>query len=78
MIDSIWKFSPGWGILPLTLGYEKVLFPLQAPARIVEPRGPSNEAQNKQSHEAQSDLTRCYIAQASFPPSNYLNIILSP
>jgi hypothetical protein len=27
MIDSVWKFLPGWSMLPLTLGCEKVLFP---------------------------------------------------
>jgi hypothetical protein len=55
MIDAIWKFLPRWRMSPLTLGYEKVLFPLQAPAQVVEPRGSSNEARYNQSHEAQYD-----------------------
>jgi hypothetical protein len=27
MIDSVWKFLPGWRMSPLTSGYEKILFP---------------------------------------------------
>jgi hypothetical protein len=88
VIDSVWKFLARWRMLLLTLGYEKGLRPFRAPAWVVEPRRLSNEAQSKQSHEAQSDLTRCYITHAqkeklherlrSFPPLNYLDILLSP
>jgi hypothetical protein len=64
MIDAVWKFLPRWRMLPLTLEYEKVLFPFRAPARVVEPRGSSNEVCYNQSQEAQSDSTRCYVTHA--------------
>jgi hypothetical protein len=54
----------------------------------VGPRRLSNEAQHKQSHEAQPDFTRCYVTHSqkekllerprSFPPSNCPDIFLSP
>jgi hypothetical protein len=60
-INSVWKFLPWWRMSPLTLGYEKILFPFRAPAQVIEPRGSSNEACYNQSHEAQSDSTRCDV-----------------
>jgi hypothetical protein len=60
IIDSVWKFLPQLGMSTLTLEFEKVLFPFRASAQVVAPRGPSNEAQHKQSHETQSNSTRCY------------------
>jgi hypothetical protein len=57
-IDSVWKFLPRWRMSPLTLGYEKIIFPFWASARVIEPRGSSNEAHYNQSHEAQFDSTR--------------------
>jgi hypothetical protein len=87
MIDSVWKFIPGWRMSPLTVGYENVLFPFWAPARVVEPRGSNNEAHYNQSHEAQSDSTRWDVAHTtkgelqegpkSCPPSNYPDILLT-
>jgi hypothetical protein len=56
--------------------------------QIVGPRRSNNEVQHKQSHKAQSDSTRCYVTHArkeklherprSFPPLNYLDILLPP
>jgi hypothetical protein len=57
-------------------------------ARVVGPIRSSNEAQHKQSHEAQSDSIRCYVTHAheeklhersrSTRPSDYPDIIFSP
>jgi hypothetical protein len=47
MIDSVLKFLPRWGMSPLTLDFEKVLFPFQASAQVAGPRRSSNEAQHK-------------------------------
>jgi hypothetical protein len=72
----------------LTLELENVISHFEYLTRVAGPRRLSIEAQNKQSQEAQSDSTRCHVAHArkkklyerprSFPPSNYLNILLSP
>jgi hypothetical protein len=72
----------------MTLELENVLSHYEYPTRLVGPRRLSNEAQNKQSHEAQSDSTRWYVDHArkerlhersrGFPPLNYLDILLSP
>jgi hypothetical protein len=82
-IDSVWKFLPRW-----MMEFGKIPFPFRASARVAGPRRSNNEAQNKQSHEAQSDSTRSYVAHAqkeklhgkprSFPPFDGLNILLSP
>jgi hypothetical protein len=87
-IDSVWKFLPQWRMSSLILELENVLSHSEYSTCITGPRRLSNEAQNNQSHEAQSDSTRCYVTNArkerlherlrSFPPSNYLNILLSP
>jgi hypothetical protein len=68
---------------PLTLGYEKILFPFRASARVIEPRGSSNEAHYNKSQEAQSDSTRGDVVHTlkgklhegprSCHPSNYLD-----
>jgi hypothetical protein len=80
-IDSVWKFLPRWRMSPLTLGYEKILFPFRASTRVIELRGLSNEARYNQSQEAQSDSTQWDVAHTpkgklhegprSCPPSNY-------
>jgi hypothetical protein len=80
LIDSVWKFLPGWRMSPLTLGHQKVLFPFWAPTWVVEPRGSSNQPRYNQSHEAQFDSTRWDVTHApkgklhegpgSFPPFN--------
>jgi hypothetical protein len=75
------------------LEFEKVLdigiwenpFPFQASSWVARPRISSNEAQHEQSHEAQSDSTRCYVAHAwkekwhgwsrSSPPFNCPDIL---
>jgi hypothetical protein len=87
-INSIWKFLPQWRMSSLTLELENVISHFEYLTRVAGPRRLSIEAQNKQSQEAQSDSTRCHVAHArkkklyerprSFPPSNYLNILLSP
>jgi hypothetical protein len=87
-INSIWKFLYQWRMLSLTLELENALSHSEYLTRVAGPRRLSNKAQNKQSQEAQSDSTRCYIAHArkkklherprSFSPSNYLDILLSP
>jgi hypothetical protein len=87
-IDSVWKFLYQWRMLSLTLELEDALSHSEYLTRVAGPRRLSNEAQNKQSQEAQSDSTRCYIAHArkkklherprSFSPLNYLDILLSP
>jgi hypothetical protein len=56
--------------------------------QIIGPRRSNNEVQHKQSHGAQSDSTRCYVAHVrkdklhkrlkSFPPLNYLDILIPP
>jgi hypothetical protein len=63
-IDSVWKFLPQWRMSSLTLELENVLSHSKYLTRVAGPRRLSNEAQNKKSHEAQSDTTRCYVAHA--------------
>jgi hypothetical protein len=58
-IDSVWKFLPRW-----MMEFGKIPFPFRASARVAGPRRSNNEAQNKQSHEAQSDSTRSYVSHA--------------
>jgi hypothetical protein len=48
----------------LDIGIREGPFPFQAPARVVEPRGSSNEARYNQSHETQSNSTRWDDANA--------------
>jgi hypothetical protein len=79
--------SPRLAILSLTLGFEKVLFPFWAFARVRGPRRSSDEAQNKQNHEAQFDSTSCYVTHAwkekchgwpmSLPPYKRLAVLLA-
>jgi hypothetical protein len=86
--DSVWKFLPQWRMSFFTLELENVLSHSEYPTRVIGPRRLSSQARNKQSHEAQSDLTRCYVAHArkeklhekprSFPPANYPDVLLSP
>jgi hypothetical protein len=85
MFDSAWKFLLDRGCR-LNLEIWEGSFPFWA--QVVGPRRLNNEVQHKQSHEAQSDSTGCYVAHArkeklherlrSFPPSNYLDILLPP
>jgi hypothetical protein len=63
MFDSAWKFLPDRGCR-LNLEIWEGSFSFQASTRVVGPRRSNNEVQHKQSHEAQSDLTRCYVAHA--------------
>jgi hypothetical protein len=51
-IDSVWKFLPQWRMSSLTLELENVLSHYEYLTRVVGPKRLSNEAQNKQSHEA--------------------------
>jgi hypothetical protein len=48
----------------LNLGIWEGLFPFWAFARVVEPRKSNDEVQHKQSCEAPSDLTRCFVVHA--------------
>jgi hypothetical protein len=71
----------------LDIGTWESPFPFWASAQVTGPRRSSNEAQNKQSHEAQSDSTMCYVAHArkekchgwprNFPRSNCPDILCS-
>jgi hypothetical protein len=64
MIDSIWKFLPRLGMSSLTLEFEKSSFPFRVSDWVGGPRRSSNEAQHKESYEAQSDSTMYYVAHA--------------
>jgi hypothetical protein len=85
--DSVWKFLPRWVMSSSTLECEKVLFPFWASARVAGPRRSSNGAQHKESHEVQSDFTRCYVIHAwkekwhgwprSLIPFNCLTVLLA-
>jgi hypothetical protein len=85
---SVCKFLPQWRMSSLTLELENVLSHSEYLTCVAGPRRLGNEAQNKQSQEAQSNSTRCYVAHTwnkklherprSFPPSKYLDILLSP
>jgi hypothetical protein len=76
------------GDVVLDVGIWESSFQFWASDRVDGPRRSSNEAQNKQSHEAQSDSTRSYVVRArkkklyerprSFPPLNYFYILFSP
>jgi hypothetical protein len=88
IIDPVWKFLPWWRIVTLNIGIWESSFPFRASAWVAGPRGPSNEARYKQSHEAQSDSIMWYVAHARkkklhgrlkfFLPSRSSDIIFSP
>jgi hypothetical protein len=87
MFNLVWKFLPQWRMSSLTLELENVLSHFEYPTWVAGLRRMSNEAQNKQSHEAQSDSTRWDDAHAQkkklherlkrSPPSNGPTILVS-
>jgi hypothetical protein len=52
------------GDVILNVGIWKSSFSFRAPARVAGPRRSSKDVQHKQSYEAQSESTRCYVVQA--------------
>jgi hypothetical protein len=63
-IDSAWKFLPWWVMSSSTLQFEKVLFDFEHLNELMDQEDVSNGAQHKESREAQSKSTRCYVTHA--------------